>query len=103
MGVLPSDLYEIEWPLARFYFNRGIYKWGKFVENRLEEVEATVRNQMKNRRGTETFVTSQRIAAFNKIFGLSVASAYRQPDIVQPIEKKAKTPVSQPNSRMFTG
>lgn len=51
-----------------------------------------VRKQMKNRKGTETFVTSQRIATFNKLFGLSTASAYRQPDLPQAQKAEPKTP-----------
>ncbi|QGJ90064.1 tail assembly chaperone [Mycobacterium phage Indlulamithi] len=73
--------------MARFYFDRGIYWWGNFVEQRMNEVEAQVRKQMKNRKGTETFVASQRIATFNKLFGLSVAAAYRQPDLPMSAEK----------------
>lgn len=87
----PSDLYGIEWPLARFYFDRGIYWWGNFVEQKLQEAEQNVRQQMKNRKGTEMFVTSTRIATFNKIFGLSTASAYRQPDNISD-KKKKQTP-----------
>lgn len=48
----------------------------------------TVRKQMKNRKGTDTFVASQRISTFNKLFGLSVAAAYRQPEL--PNQEKPK-------------
>ena len=88
----PSDLYDIEWPLARFYFDRGIYWWGNFVEQKMQEAEQTVRQQMKNKKGTEMFVASTRIATFNKIFGLSTASAFRQPEL--PAEK------TRPESRI---
>lgn len=45
----------------------------------MDEAENAVRKQMKNRQGTETFVASARISVYNKLFGLSPASAYRQP------------------------
>lgn len=54
-----------------------------------------VRKQMKNRKGTESFVASQRIATFNKLFGLSVASAYRQPEIPQKAKAEPKVPAPQ--------
>ena len=91
LGVRPSELYNVTWPLAAFYFDRGIYYWGTFVERRMDEAEQTVRNQMKNRRGTDVFVTSARIVAYNKLFGLSVASAYRQPQLPATQGKPTKT------------
>lgn len=91
MNCRPSDLYDIEWPLARFYFDRGIAAWGKFIENKMNEAEANVRKQMKNRRGTDTFVASHRIVTFNKLLGLSVAAAYRQPQLPNQ-ESKTKEP-----------
>jgi hypothetical protein len=45
----------------------------------MQEAEVSVRNQMKNRKGSDAFVTSARMVAYNKLMGLSVASAYRQP------------------------
>jgi hypothetical protein len=103
LGCRPSELYDIEWPLARFYFDRGIYWWGNYVEDRMNEAEATVRKQMKNRKGTETFVASQRIATFNKIFGLSVAAAYRQPSLPGMTTEKKKTQKELPKVTNTSG
>lgn len=100
LSCRPSELYDIEWPLARFYFDRGIYLWGNFVENKMNEAEMTVRRQMKNRKGTDAFAASSRIAAFNKLFGLSVASAYREPQLPQ---KLAKPTVTVKDTSGFTG
>jgi hypothetical protein len=61
----------------------------------MNEAENTVRTQMKNRKGTDTFVASARIATYNKIFGLSVASAYRQPSL-----PGGKSAGAQPKSRI---
>jgi hypothetical protein len=66
----------------------------------MNEAEQTVRTQMKNRKGTDTFVLSARIATYNKIFGLSVASAYRQPNVVKP---KAIKPKSRIAEKDFSG
>jgi hypothetical protein len=57
----------------------------------MNEVEMAVRNQMKNRKGTDIFVRSQRISAFNRLFGLSTASAYRDPQLPKQAEDKPKT------------
>ncbi len=58
----------------------------------MNEAETTVRNQMKNQKGTEMFVHSAKLAAYNKLMGISPVSAYRQPGI---IKSKAKSPVPQ--------
>lgn len=107
LGCRPSELYDIEWPLARFYFDRSIYWWGNFIESKVNDAEATVRNQMKNRKGTDAFAASARISTFNKIFGLSTAAAYRQPELPgridqKPVEK-ANPKAGQHNSSMFSG
>lgn len=63
----------------------------------MNEAEATVRNQMKNQAGTDVFAHSAKIAAYNKLMGISVASAYRQPGMFKKKdEPKAKSPVPQP-------
>lgn len=64
----------------------------------MNEAEAAVRNQMKNQAGTDVFAHSAKIAAYNKLMGISVASAYRQPGTFKnkKDETKAKSPVPQP-------
>lgn len=79
MGVRPSELWGITWPLAAFYFDRAIRNWANFVDRRSEEAEMVVRMQMKNRRGTDGFALQARQVAFNKLVGLSVESAYAPP------------------------
>lgn len=79
LNVRPSILYGVENPLAAFYLDRGIYWWGSYVEGKMDEAEAQVRKSMKNHRGgVEPFVVSARINVYNKLFGLSPTSAYRQ-------------------------
>lgn len=79
MGVRPSELWGISWPLAAFYFDRAVRNWANFVDRRCEEAEMVIRLQMKNRRGTDGFAMQAREVAFNKLLGLSVATAYAAP------------------------
>ena len=65
----------------------------------MNEAEAAVRNQMKNQSGSDVFAHSAKLAAYNKLMGISVASAYRQPGTFKSKKKdesKAKSPVPQP-------
>ena len=98
MGVRPSELYGITWPLAAFYLDRGLYRWANFVEGRLNEVESTVRKQMRNQAGTDIFVQSAKIAAYNKLMGLSTASAYRQPDSFTLSKKEGEVETVAPKA-----
>lgn len=79
MGIRPSQLWGVEWPLAAFYFDRAVRNWANFVDRKCEEAEMVIRLQMKNRRGTDGFAMQAREVAFNKLLGLSVASAYSAP------------------------
>lgn len=98
LGVRPSELYGVTWPLAAFYLDRGLHRWANFVEGRLNEVESTVRKQMRNQAGTDIFVQSAKIAAYNKLMGLSTASAYRQPDSFTLNKKEGETKSVAPPS-----
>lgn len=79
----PSELWGITWPLAAFYFDRAVRNWANFVDQRSNEAEMNVRLQMKNRKGTDGFALQAREVAFNKLLGLSVASAYATPSITR--------------------
>jgi hypothetical protein len=74
-------LYNVHWPLARFYFDRAIYWWGNFVEGKINEAEARARVQTKRMRGNaEGFIASAKQAAYCKLLGLPLTSAYRSPN-----------------------
>lgn len=49
----------------------------------MDEAENTVRKQMQNRKGVETFVVSARMSVYNKLFGLNPNTAYRSPILPQ--------------------
>lgn len=104
LGVRPSELYCVTWPLAAFYLDRGLYWWANFVEGKMNEAETAVRNQMKNSTGADMFAHSAKMAAYNKIMGLSVAAAYRQPgSLSQKDKSKAKSLVPQAKSASGEG
>lgn len=78
----PSKTYDVEDPFASYLLDRGIYRWGTYVENKMDEAEAAIRNSMRNRKGTETFVLSSRQATFNKLMGITdITNVYKQPQI----------------------
>lgn len=90
MGCRPSELYDIQWPLVRFYFDRTIYWWGTFVESKINEAEARARVQTKRMRGSsaEGFVASAKQLAYAKLVGLPKTTAFRQPDSFKKPEPK---------------
>lgn len=91
LGCRPSELYNIEWPTVRFYFDRAIYWWGTLVEGKLNEAEAIAQMQTKRMRGNKSgFIASAKQMAFCKLMGLPVTSAFRQPDSFKK-ENEAKT------------
>ena len=47
----------------------------------MDEAEQAIRRSMKNRKGTDTFVMSQRIAVYNRLLGLNDKAAYKDPAV----------------------
>lgn len=90
MGVRPSALWGITWPLAAFYFDRAVRNWANFVDRRSAEAEMVVRLQMKNRRGTDGFALQAKQVAFNKLLGLDVSSAYAAPPSIGKMSAEGK-------------
>lgn len=83
----PSRTYGIRDDLAAFIFDRGIYLWASYVERKMDEAEDNIRRSMKNRKGTETFVNSQRRATFNKLLGIKeTTNVYKQPQLIKPTQ-----------------
>lgn len=59
----------------------------------MNEAEANVIRQMKNQPGAEMFAHSAKTAAYNKLMGISTASAYRQPmSLTKKEEPKSVAP-----------
>lgn len=81
LGVRPSELYGVTWPLAAFYLDRGLRNWANFVDRTVNDAEVKVRTQMRNNRraNVDMFAFQAKQVAFNKIMGISVESLYAAP------------------------
>lgn len=67
----------------------------------MAEAEATVRRQMRNKKGVDAFANSARTVTFNRLMGLSTASAYKQPAVFSTKSLTKKTKASQKDSSGF--
>lgn len=77
-GQRPSELAFFDdsvGPLARWYFDRGIWAWGEHVLGRLAEASHS---------GNPTFASWRRQAVFLELMGADVSSAYAAPDAAAP-------------------
>ena len=105
LRVRPSVLYGIDNQLAAFYFDRGIYWWGNFVDNKIAEAEARVRHAFKNKKGTDMFVNSERVRTMNKLLGIQDEKAgfkvYTDPNKPKNKVPQKKSHGMDPN--LFTG
>lgn len=92
MGIRPSEFYGITWPLAVFYLDRGLSGWASFVERKVNEAgNAVASTAVGQSRGGEVFVQSARQVQFNRLLGLSEASAYRSPQLPGKVVAKPKS------------
>lgn len=99
LGILPSELYSVTWPLAKFYFDRGIRAWGITVDNKCNEAEMRVRASMRKAKGNvDSFAASARQVMFCRLMGLPTDSAYRAPGVVSGKKKDLPEKVSVPKS-----
>lgn len=91
MGIRPSELYEVEWPLAAFYLDRGLAEWANFVDRKTDEAgQAVAATMVGQSRGGQAFIDSARKAQFARLLGLSEASAYRQVNKAKKVDAKPK-------------
>lgn len=78
----PSDLLGIRGSVRRFYFDRGIHKFGMRVENALSAAEASVRGKGKSGKSNQIMVNNARQQAMDKILKIDPLIAkkrYRDP------------------------
>lgn len=96
MGVRPSELFKVEWPLAAFYLDKNLASWAQFVEGKMNEAASAVANSAVGRSTSGgPFIESARKATFAKLLGLSESIAYRQPQIVGKVKEKPKRQLVQ--------
>jgi hypothetical protein len=94
MGVRPSELFKIENEVAAYYLDHGLYRWATFVNSKMDEAEMAIRqSQIGKSSNASAFINSARTVAFNRLMGLSVASAYRQPEISGLSKMKPEAPI----------
>lgn len=87
---LPSDLLGVTDPLARYYFDRGIYWFGRFVEGEMDTAEKIAG---KGKRNAEPFIASARQRTFNKLMGIKDSTAGF---------KKVKNPNAMSHTELFS-
>lgn len=84
MGVRPSELYGVTWPLAAFFLDRGCRAWANFVDRRVNEAEAVAVRQTRKMKGDPSgFIHSAKLVTFNKLMGLPTDLAYAAPTVPQ--------------------
>ena len=83
MGVRPSELWGITWPLTAFYFDRGVRNWANFVDRTSNDAEMRIRMQMRNSRraNVDSFAHQAKMVAFNKLMGIPIDSLYGAPPV----------------------
>ena len=55
-----------------FYFNRGVFYFGKKVEKAMQEAEARSRKGRKPGEGVERLVNASRLGALGKMLGVDI-------------------------------
>ena len=73
-NCLPTDLwpdYDPGMP-SGFYLNRGVFYFGRLIENEQAEAESRVRKNRKHDAGVDRLVMSARLAVLEKRLGVPV-------------------------------
>lgn len=86
-NCLPTSLWQFDPATPKgYYFNRGVFYFGKKVENDMAQAEAEIRKSHKNNSGTDRLVTAARIRALEKNIGIELKK-HRDPGQV-PLESE---------------
>ena len=98
MGIRPSELWGIAWPLAAFFFDRGVRDWANFVDRNVKNAEAEVRMRMRNskRANVDSFAHQAAQVTFNKLMGLSTENLYAAPTNVKGATKESRSNGERP-------
>lgn len=77
---LPSSLWQFDPTTPKgFYFNRGVFYFGKKIENEMGIEENRIRKVHKNGGAADKLVTAARLAVLEKNLGIPV-KRHRNPD-----------------------
>lgn len=78
MGIRPSELYGIDWPLAAYYLDITLQAWSDFVEGKMNEAGAAIAATAVGRSSQgQAFIYSARQSAFAKLVGLPEHSGFQ--------------------------
>lgn len=83
----PTSLWQFDPATPKgYYFNRGVFYFGKKIENDMAQAEAEIRKSHKNNSGTDRLVTAARLRALEKNIGIEIKK-HRDPGNV-PLESE---------------
>jgi hypothetical protein len=96
MGIRPSELYGVTWPLAAFYFDRGVRAWANYVDGEVNKAEAVAVKSTRRMKGDPSgFVVSAKMLAFNKALGLDKSAAFAAPPVVSAEKPGTTVPLAR--------
>lgn len=80
---LPTSLWQFDPNTPKgYYFNRGVFYFGRKVESEMADAEAQIRKAHKHGAGTDRLANAARLAALEKNLGIEV-KRHRDPgDVV---------------------
>lgn len=86
----PTSLWQFDPATPKgFYFNRGVFYFGKKIENEMAEAESQIRKSHKNSSGTERLINAARLSALERNIGIPV-KRHRNPDDISSKEPDQK-------------
>lgn len=95
---LPTDLWIFDPATPKgYYFNRGVFFFGRKIESDMQAAEARARKNRKPGPGIDRLANAARLGALEKNLGIAV-KRHRDPgvsDINNPFQKEGEEPVKQ--------
>ena len=85
----PTSLWQIDPATPKgFYFNRGVFYFGRKVENDMATEEARIRKAHKSSPGTDRLANAARLAILEKNIGVPVKRHRNPDDLSSPDQTK---------------
>src|SRR6516164_5381607 len=79
-NCLPTDLWTFDPATPKgYYFNRGVYRWGRLVDAKMNEAEQASRRGRQNGPSTDALAQTARLGVLSKYLGTEL-KRYRTPD-----------------------
>ena len=78
----PTSLWQFDPQTPKgFYFNRGVFYFGRKFENEMHEAEEQLRKSHKRGKGTDRLIAAARLSVLERNLGIAV-KRHREPDQV---------------------